>query len=76
MFSDLVNFIERQLKILSDTLFGDLQSGQLASSFRVKPKSKLTSKGLASVSAVNTVNIAQHIKSSLNPADEASRGAK
>ncbi len=56
MSSDLVNFIECQVKILSDPLFGDLQSGQLSSSFRVKPKSKLTSKGLATVSAVNMVS--------------------
>ncbi len=56
MFSNLVKFIEHQVKILSDPLFGDLQSGQLASSFRVKPQSKLTSKGLATVSAVNIVS--------------------
>ncbi len=56
MLSNLVKFIEHQVKILSDPLFGDLQSGQLASSFRVKPQSKLTSKGLATVSAVNIVS--------------------
>lgn len=53
MFSDLVRFIEHQVKILSDPLFGD--SGQ-ASSFRVKAKPKSTSKGPATVAAVHTVS--------------------
>lgn len=56
MFSDLVRFIEHQLKILSDPLFGDVHSGQASSSFRVKAKPKSTSKGLATVAAVHTVS--------------------
>lgn len=56
MFSVMVSFIECQVKILSDPLFGDLHTGQASSSFHVKAKPKSTGKGLATVAAVHTVS--------------------
>lgn len=55
-FSDLVRFIEHQVKILSHPLYGDLQSGQASSSFHAKAQPKSTSKGLTTVAAVHTVS--------------------
>ncbi|CAM4608863.1 unnamed protein product [Leuciscus chuanchicus] len=52
MFPDFVAFIERQVKILSDPLFGDLQGTPSDSSS--KQKSRHTGRGQATVAAINT----------------------
>ena len=52
MFQDFVAFIERQVKILSDPLFGDLHGDPPDPSSR--PKSTSTGRGHATVAAINT----------------------
>ncbi len=54
MFPDFVAFIERQVKILSDPLFGDLQGTPPDPSS--KPKSRHTGRGQATVAAIKTAS--------------------
>ncbi len=54
MFPDFVAFIERQVKILSDPLFGDLQG--MPPDPSSKPKSKYTGRGQATVAAIKTAS--------------------
>lgn len=56
IFPDLVNFIERQVKILSDPLFGNIQETQPHNSVKHQVMSKFLSKErcFATVAAVNT----------------------
>lgn len=54
MFPDLVNFIEKQLKILSDPLFGDIQDSKVDKrSIKIKSQ-KYKESSFATVAAVNT----------------------
>ncbi|XP_056099936.1 uncharacterized protein LOC130078447 [Rhinichthys klamathensis goyatoka] len=54
MFPDFVVFIERQIKILSDPLFGDLQG--MPPDLSSNPKSRHTGRGQATVAAINTAS--------------------
>lgn len=56
VFLNLVNFIERQVKILLDPLFGNVQETQPHDSvkYKVMPKSLIKERSHATVAAINT----------------------
>lgn len=64
-FSDIVNFIERQVKIMTDTVFGDIQDGPALTGSKLLNKGKSQSYLKSKRSSFATTVTAMEIKSEI-----------